>query len=259
MTELFRIGFVSVSWVDMLDITVIAILFFLVYRSLRDTAAIQVLVALVLLLGLSFITESAGLKTLNWMLRRLTDIGLIAFIILFQPELRRVLLLLTQTRIFRFFVRTRNARMVDDVIESMLDMSAKHTGALIIFSRAEHIKIVVETGIQLQAAVSSELLESIFNPRSPLHDGAVVIDDRTIVAARCVLPLSSQQKIGHRNLGTRHRAGLGLSEQADVVAVIVSEETGGISIAYQGELQLDIPEAILQDVLLEKLTALASS
>lgn len=259
MTELFRIGFVTVSWVDLLDITLISVLFYLIYRSLRDTVAIQVLIALVLLLGLSFITESANLKTLNWMLRRLADIGLIAFIILFQPELRRVLLLITQTRVFRFFVRSNNAQTIDDVVEASLDMSAKHIGALVVFSRAEHIKIVVETGVQLQARVSSELLLSIFNPRSPLHDGAVIIDNRTVIAARCVLPLSSQQKIGHRNLGTRHRAGLGISEQADVVALIISEETGGVSLAYQGELQLDIPEAILKDVLLEKLTALASS
>jgi diadenylate cyclase len=128
-----------------------------------------------------------------------------------------------------------------------------------IFSRTDQVKVTVETGVELRAAVSSELLQSIFNPRSPLHDGAVVIDGTTIVAARCVLPLSSQQKVGTRSLGTRHRAGLGLTEQADVVALIVSEETGSVSVAYQGDLDVDIPMDTLKVLLQERLSALAVS
>lgn len=259
MNELFRIGFLSVTWVDALDIALIAIIFFLVWRALRDTVAVQILVALVFILALSFITESANLKTVNWVLRRIADVGLVAFIILFQPELRRVLLLLTQTRLFRWFMRTSNQETIDDVVEAVTDMAAKHIGALIVFSRAEHVKVTVETGIVLQAAVSAELLLSIFNPRSPLHDGAVVIDNTTVIAARCVLPLSSQQRLGGRILGTRHRAGLGLSEQADVVVLIVSEETGKISIAYQGELDQTITAESLKDTLHSRLVALATS
>lgn len=259
MIELFRIGFLSVWLVDVIDVLVIAILFYIVYRALRDTVAVQILFALVILLALSFITEAANLKTVNWVLRRIADIGLIAFIVLFQPELRRVLLLLTQSRLFRLFIRTSNNETIDDVVDATREMAAKHIGALIVFSRSEHIKITIETGIELQAAVSAELLLSIFNPRSPLHDGAVVIDNQTVVAARCVLPLSSQQKVGTKNLGTRHRAGLGLSEQADIVALIVSEETGSISIAYQGDLEIDIAPEHLKSLLQEHIAAMAAS
>lgn len=259
MSELFRIGFLTVTVVDLIDILIIGVVFYMVYRSLRDTVAVQILILLVIVLGLGFVAEAANLKTVNWVLRRLADIGLIAFVVLFQPELRRVLLLITQTRLFRWFMRVTNSDMIDDVVQAIQDMASKHIGALIVFSRAEHVKVTVETGIELRAAVSSELLMSIFNPRSPLHDGAVVIDNRIIVAARCVLPLSSRQRWETRNLGTRHRAGLGLSEQADVVALMVSEETGGISVAYQGELTLDIPPENLKETLQEHLSILAAS
>lgn len=260
MIEPIRIfGFLSITFVDLIDIAIVAFLFYVVYRALRDTVAVQILVALVAILALSFMTEAANLKTVNWILRRIADIGLVAFIILFQPELRRVLLLLTQSRLFRLFMRTNNQETVDDVVDAAKEMAAKHIGALIVFSRAEHIKITVETGVELQAAVSAELLLSIFNPRSPLHDGAVVIDNTTVVAARCVLPLSSQQKTSGRTLGTRHRAGLGLSEQADVIVLIVSEETGGLSIAYQGMLDTDIAPSDLRQLLLDKLAVLAAT
>ena len=257
--ELFKIGFVSVSIIDLIDVTLIAIFLYVVYRSLRDTVAVQVLILLAILLGLGFATEAANLKTMNWILRRIADVGLIAFVVLFQPELRRVLLLLTQSRIFRVFVRTSNSDTIDDVVDAVTEMSTKHVGALVVFSRAEHLRVTVETGISLQAEVSSDLLLSIFNPRSPLHDGAVVIDGRTVTAARCVLPLSHEQRIRGRNLGTRHRAGLGITEQADAVAVIVSEETGSISIAFQGELTMNVTHDDLKKTLLSNIEELGSS
>lgn len=259
MNELFRIGFLSVTWIDLLDVVLIATLFYLVWRVLRDTVAVQILVALIFILALSFITESANLKSINWILRRVADIGLVAFIILFAPELRRVLLLVTQTRLFRLFVRTSNQETIDDVVDAVREMAAKHIGALIVFSRAEHIKVTVDTGIELKAAVSAELILSVFNPRSPLHDGALVIDNTIIVAARCVLPLSSQQKVGTTVLGTRHRAGLGISEQADVVVLIVSEETGNIAIAYQGVLETGVRPSDVKRILNDRLAALAAS
>lgn len=255
MNELFRIGFLAFTWIDAIDVLLIAILFYAVYRSLRDTLAVQILGVLGLVLMLSFVTDAVGMKSANWVLRRIGDIGLIAFVVLFQPELRRVLLMITQSRLFRVFVRTNNADTVDDVMTAVLELAAKHIGALIVFARAEHINVTIDTGIELNAAVSSELLLSIFNPRSPLHDGAVVIDNRTLVAARCVLPLSSIQRAGSRNLGTRHRAGLGLAEQADVVVLIISEERGTASLAYHGEIEVDIPFADLRARLQEHLAA----
>ena len=258
MIEFFRIGFLSFTIVDVIDIVIITTLFYIFYRTLRDSVAVQVLVLLVVLVALGFITEAANLKTLNWVIRRIADVGLIAFVVLFQPELRRVLLLLTQSRVFRLFVRSNNAETIDDVLSAVTEMAAKHIGALIVFSRAEHIQVTVETGVELQATVSSELLLSIFNPRSPLHDGAVVIDGRTVVAARCVLPLSGEQRVGTRNLGTRHRAGLGITEQAGAVVLIVSEESGSIGLAYQGELDLDVDPLTLKEALQEHLADIAA-
>lgn len=258
MIELFRLGFLTITLIDVIDVVVIGLLFYAVYRSLRDTIAVQVLLLLLFLLALGFVTEATNLKTANWVLRRMADIGLIAFVVLFQPELRRVLLLLTQSRWMRLFVRSKDNETVDDVADAVMEMSAKHIGALIVFSRADHIQMTVETGVELQAAVSSELLLSIFNPRSPLHDGAVVIDGRQLVAARCVLPLSNEQRIAAKNLGTRHRAAIGITEQADAVALVVSEETGSISIAYQGELEFDLPKDTLREVLQERISAIAA-
>ncbi len=255
--ELF--GFLPISVMDIVDVLLIALLFFIVYRSLRDTVAVQIVVVLIVLAILGIVTEAANLRTVNWVLRRIADVGLIAFVVLFQPELRRLLLLVTQSRLFRIFMRSSTAEVIDDVLKAVKEMSSKHIGALIVFSRADHIQVTVETGVELQAAVSSELLLSIFNPRSPLHDGAVVVDGRTLVAARCVLPLSGEQRIQDRMLGTRHRAGLGITEQADAVCLIVSEETGGVSVAYQGDLELDVAIDLLPDILQERIGALASA
>ncbi|MBS1538442.1 MAG: TIGR00159 family protein [Bacteroidetes bacterium] len=254
MIELFRIGFLSFTLVDLIDIGIVAVLFYAVYRVLRDTVAVQILLGLVLILGISFITEAVNLKSLNWILRAISDVWLIAFIILFQPELRRVLLIITRSRLFRLFIRTNIAETVDEVIDAAKELAEKHIGALIVFTRSQNVKMTIDTGIPLQAMVSKELLVSIFNPRSPLHDGAVIIENQLMIAARCVLPLSTTTKISSRNLGTRHRAALGICEQSDAVVLVISEETGGISIAHEGKLITDITIQRLPLLLAEHLS-----
>ncbi len=254
MVELFRIGFLSFTLIDLIDVGIVTLLFYAVYRVLKDTVAVQILLGLVLILGISFVTEAVNLKSLNWILRTISDVWLIAFIILFQPELRRVLLLITRSRLFRLFVRSNIAETIDEVIDAAKELSEKHIGVLIVFTRTQNVKMTIDSGIPLQAVVSKELLVSIFNPRSPLHDGAVIIENQLLIAARCVLPLSTATKINTRNLGTRHRAGLGISEQSDAVVLIVSEETGGISIAHEGTLTTDIPMHQLPILLQKHLT-----
>ncbi len=254
MLEIFKIGFLNVTIIDLIDIGIISILVFWVYRALRGTVAVQILFGLMILIGLQFITEAISLKSLNWILRTVTDIWLLAFIILFQPELRRLLLMITRSPIFKMFVKSKIIQTIDAVVESTIDFSEKHVGALIVFTRSQNVEITVDTGIPLHAIVSRELLSSIFNTKSPLHDGAAVIENQIIIAARCVLPLSTVTKFGSKNLGTRHRAGLGLSEQLDVVVLIVSEETGAISIADGGLLELDIQKENLHKVLNAKLS-----
>ncbi|MGE5481241.1 MAG: diadenylate cyclase CdaA [Chloroflexota bacterium] len=253
MTDIFRIGFLHISIIDVFDIALSSVLFYWVYRALKNTVALQILFGLVIIIGLSFITEAVNMRSMNWILRTISDIWLLAFIILFQPELRKMLLMLTRSSIFRVFVKSRIAQTLDEVIDAALEMSEKHIGALIVFTRSQNVQMRIDTGIRMQAAVSRELLLSIFNPKSPLHDGAVIIDNQMILAARCVLPLTGISKIKGKNLGTRHRAALGLSEQVDALALIVSEETGWISIADGGDLMLNISHDQLPTVLKSKL------
>lgn len=232
--ELFKIAFISVTVVDIIDILLVAFVFYRLYLIMRGTIAAQILAGLLLILVFSFISQAINLKAMNWILRTLTDIWVIAFIVLFQPELRRLLVLLGRTRIVRSFIRIDVEESVEEIVGASSELARKHHGMLVVIVRSTGVRTFVETGTPLQARISKALLVSIFNPRSPLHDGAVVVHDRIIEAARVTLPLSQTANIGDMVLGMRHRAALGISEQADVVAVIVSEETGKISIADNG-------------------------
>ena len=236
MVELFKIGFLSVSLTDIIDVALVSFIVYRLYLAMRGTIAIQIFVGLLLILAFSFLAQTLNLKAMTWILRTLTDIWVLAFIILFQPELRRLLVLLSRNPVVRLFLELKSDESLDEVITAVSEMSKKKYGALIVLVRATGIRMVVETGTKLEALVNRSLLLSIFNPRSPLHDGAVVIKDRMIEAARCTLPLSNLTTWDGQLLGTRHRAGLGISEQADVVVVIISEETGTVSLAENGSL-----------------------
>jgi diadenylate cyclase len=241
MFDLFKIGFLNFTFLDILDLTIVTIIIAAVYYALKNTIAIKILFGLVILILLSFITEAIDLRSFNWLIRTLRDIWLIGFIVLFQPEIRKALVMLTKSPIFRLFVRSKISETLDEIIDAIRDLSSNHTGALIVFPKSQNVQMTIDTGIPIQAMISKELIMSVFNIKSPLHDGAVIIDNQQILAARCVLPLSNMSKYHGHNLGTRHRAALGLSEQSDAVILIVSEETGWISIANQGELTLNIP------------------
>jgi len=232
--ELFRIGFLTVTMVDLLDIVLVTFIFYRLYMVMRGTVAAQIFVGLVLILAFSFVAQAANMKAMNWILRTLTDIWVIAFIVLFQPELRRLLVLLGRNRIVRSFFRLDVEESIEEIVGAAGELARKHHGMLVVIIRSTELRTFVDTGLPLQARISKALIVSIFNPRSPLHDGAVVVHDRVLEAARVTLPLSQTANIGDFVLGMRHRAALGISEQADVVVVIVSEETGRISIADNG-------------------------
>jgi diadenylate cyclase len=251
--ELFRIGFLSVSLVDLIDVALVSFISYRLYMVMRGTIAIQILVGLLLILAFSFVAQALNLKAMSWILRTLTDIWVIAFIILFQPELRRLLVLVSRYPLVRLFLKTNVDESIDEVVGAATELSRKKFGALIVFIRATGIRMHTETGTKLEAVVSRSLLLSIFNPRSPLHDGAVVIKDRLIEAARCTLPLSNIMSWEGQLLGTRHRAGLGISEQADVIVVIVSEESGTVSIAENGVLVRGLTPAVLRKELKTRL------
>ena len=252
--ELFKIGFVSVGLTDVVDIALVSIIFYRLYLAMRGTIAAQIFVGLVLILAFSFVAQAANLKAMGWILRTLTDIWVIAFIVLFQPELRRLFVLVGRNPVVRIFLKMNVDESIDDVVGAVTELSKKKQGALIVFVRATGIRIHTETGTKMEALLSRSLLLSIFNPKSPLHDGAVVIKDRLIEAARCTLPLSNLTAWEGQLLGTRHRAGLGISEQADAVVVIVSEETGTVSIAENGALSRGLTPAVLRKELKERLS-----
>jgi len=184
----------------------------------------------------SFVASSLDLEAVSWILKTLADVWVIAFIILFQPELRRLLVILGRGRLMANLVKSSVDETIEAIVEACDEMSQRQIGALIILTRTTGIRMIIESGVALGAEVSKQLLLSIFNPKAPLHDGAVVIKDRVIEAARCTLPLSAQLQIDGFIMGMRHRSAVGISEQADVLAVLVSEETGIISIAEDGKL-----------------------
>mgnify|MGYP000703426787 CR=1 FL=1 len=247
--ELFKIGFLSISLLDVIDVTIVAFIFYRIYLEMHGTIASQIFMGIIVIIVCSFLAQAANLKTLGWIFRALTEIWFIVFIILFQPEIRRMLSTVARNRIVRIFLRMDANESIEEIASAVTELSKKKQGALIIIVRGTGLRTYTESGILLQARINRSLLLSIFHPKSPLHDGAVIVSDRTIEAARCTLPLSSTTRVGDLVLGTRHRAALGISEQADAVAVIVSEETGAISIAEDGVLTQKLnPQKLRQEL-----------
>lgn len=235
---------------DIIDILLVTFVIYKALRFIRDTRAVHLLKGVIVLVVTMQVSQFAKLHTVHYLLSNALQLGLIAIIIVFQPELRRALEQLGRTTMgqwFSFEERTddiEKEKMLSKVCESCLSMSKSRIGALIVIEREIKIGDIVGTGITLNADVTAELLTNIFVPKTPLHDGAVIIRNNKIEAASCFLPLSQNPNVS-KELGTRHRAGLGISEESDAVVVIVSEETGGISIACGGELNMKLsPEAL---------------
>ncbi len=236
MFDLFRIGFLNVTFVDIIDISIVSFIVYKLYTLLKGTIAAQIFIGLMLLLFLSFISKAANFVVLSWLLKLISDFWVIAFLILFQPEIRRLLVFVGRNPFVKIFVKSEAPESASIITDAAFELSQHQHGALIIVVKSTGIRTFIETGEPLNAKLSAPLLRSIFYPRSPLHDGAVIVKNNIIEAARCTLPLSSSTIVDGESLGMRHRAGLGISEQADVISVIVSEETGGISVAENGKL-----------------------
>jgi len=236
MFEILRIGFLTVTFADIIDIALVAFIFYKVYISLRGTIAAQIFVGLVLVLVLSLIAQALNLRELSWLLKLITDIWVLAFLILFQPEIRRLLVIVAKNPFFKMFVKTENGDAASIIAEAAFHLSQNQHGALIVIIKSTGIRGYTETGELLNGKLSVDLLTTIFFPNTPLHDGAVIVKGDIIEAARCTLPLSLLTIVNGESLGMRHRAGIGITEQADVMSVIVSEETGSISVAENGTL-----------------------
>lgn len=253
MIEIFKIGFISVTLLDIIDITLVSFIFYKLYTLLKGTIAIQIFWGLIIIFVLSFIAQLINLRTLSWLLNLVTGIWVIAFIILFQPEIRRLLVFLARNPIFRLFVKTESPEAAYIITDAAFDLSQLQHGAIIVIIKSGGIRGFVETGEEMNAKISRDLLKAIFYPRSPLHDGAVIIKNDVIEAARCTLPLSPTTMLDGESLGMRHRAGIGITEQADVISIIVSEETGGISVAEDGKLSKGLSKEALRKRLINAL------
>ena len=222
--------------IDYIDILIIAFLIYQLVLLTRQTQAIQVLKGLAVIIVASYASELIGLTALNWLLRSILNNGVIALLILFQPELRRALEQIGRSaKLDRTQAQDESERIVDEITQCLLRLSRRRVGALIVFEQRTGLKDVIETGTAIDSVISAPLLENIFEPNTPLHDGAVIIRGQRVAAAACVLTLSESSSIS-RDLGTRHRAGLGVSESTDAIVLIVSEETGIISMAKGGRL-----------------------
>jgi diadenylate cyclase len=235
-----------VGWWDLLDILLVSILLYEFLKLIRGTRAVQMAVGSMLVIGLFYMSQLAPLQTLNWLIRNLLVYVAFAAIVIFQSDIRRALAHFGQAPFFRYFNRQEAAdETIEEVVVAATMLAQQKVGAIFAIEREIGLRNYIESGIPLDAQVTYDLLVSIFQPTAPLHDGAVIIQEGRVAAASCFLPLTVQPALS-RELGTRHRAAIGLTEENDAVAVIVSEESGLISIALDGTIERGLGPADLR-------------
>lgn len=249
--DIFRIIF---------DIFIISYVFYLLITLLKESRAFQLIKSVILILVAAFVAELLELSTLSFVLQMVIEVLPVMLIVLFHPELRRILEGLGQTPVMELFRSatqgTKSADvsiMVKEVVKATYAMAEEKTGALIVFERKTNLSETIRTGTIVDSAVTAQFLRQLFIKNTPLHDGAVVVKNNRIAAAACYLPLSNNLQLD-KDLGTRHRAGIGVSENTDCISIIVSEETGFVSVAQNGVLKRNIKEDMLRKILLEELT-----
>ncbi len=242
----------NMVWSDYLDIILVTYLIYRILRMIRTTTTMRIAKAIVVIIVMSLITEVMNLYTLNFLIKQVMAIGLVTLVVLFQPELRRMLDHLGSTSLRSLVSRKKQVEEMDNVISQTVKacdvMSRQKVGALIVFARNQRLDEYFKTGTIVNGVVSEQLIRNIFFPNASLHDGAMIIRDGQITACGCVLPLSESNRLS-ADLGTRHRAGVGMSEVCDAVVVIVSEETGTISVAVGGMLKRHLAPQTLERLL----------
>jgi diadenylate cyclase len=223
--------------VDLVEVGIVAFILYKLYMLMRGTIAVQIFLGILALFIVQIIVTWADMTMLRTIFSAVADVFALAVIVLFQPEIRRLLFLLGKSNPItqRFMVAPSEESVVSDVVGAIGEMSKQRIGALVVFERHTGLRSYIETGTPLQAAISRDLLIAIFYEKNPLHDGALIIRNRRIEAARCILPVSNSNRLSPL-LGMRHRAAVGLTEQTDAFVVVVSEETGHISISKNGEM-----------------------
>ena len=234
LTQLLRRP--AVSWWDVVDIALVSVLIYELLLLIRGTRAVQMALSAGFLIGLFFVSRWFDLETVNWVIRNLATYVGFAIIVLFQSDIRRALAHFGRAPFFKYFERVSADETIEDLVVAATTLSARRIGAIIVIERQIGLRNYIEGGIPLDATITYDLLATIFQPGSPLHDGAVIVQGDRVAAAACFLPLSINPRVS-RELGTRHRAALGITEENDAVAIVVSEETGAISLALTGTLE----------------------
>jgi diadenylate cyclase len=236
----------AIAWWDILDIAIVSFLVYELLLFIKGTRAVQMALSGGFLIGLFFLSRWLQLETVNWVIRNLAAYVVFAIIVLFQADIRRALAHFGRAPFFRYFERAQSTdETIEELVVTAASLAAKRTGAIIVLERQIGLRNYIEGGIPLDAMVTYDLLASIFLNESPLHDGAVIIQGDRVAAAACFLPLSVNPRVS-RELGTRHRAALGLTEENDAIAIVVSEETGSISLVVGGDLERGISAEALK-------------
>ena len=238
----------TIGWLDIIDIFIVAVILYKIYQQVRETRAITLVKGLIVIAALTIICGKINLHVMTWLLQRASDWLLIALPILFQPELRRALEQLGQGKFIRqsgsLMDKEQAEKTVDEIVKTAKKLSQTKTGALMVIEREMKLNDISVTGIHIDGLISSEFLLNVFIVNTPLHDGAAIIRGNRLISAACVLPLTENHELS-TELGTRHRAAIGLSEQCDALIVVVSEETGTISVAEGGRLMRRFDEQTL--------------
>ncbi|MCL2124381.1 MAG: diadenylate cyclase CdaA [Oscillospiraceae bacterium] len=251
-TLMLSLGRTISPW-DIVDVLIIAYLIYRILTLMRKTSASSVIKGIIFLLVIAWVSNFLNMKVITYLLNQMLQMGLLVLIVLFQPELRKLFEQVGSSRlniIFRKRIRLENAEAIlRSVISASLAMADNRTGAIIVFEREVGLNDYAVTGTRLDATISSELIQSVFYKDSPLHDGALLVRDGRVLAASCMLPMTNNFNLS-RDLGMRHRAGLGISERSDAVAVIVSEQTGTISVAVDGMLKRSLDPDIFEKLLI---------
>ncbi|MCK5706194.1 MAG: diadenylate cyclase CdaA [Candidatus Aureabacteria bacterium] len=241
------LNFISYGWKPLIEISIIASIFYTIYLFIEGTRTIQVVKGLLILFAIYMLSSLFNFPTINWLLKNIFAVLAIALIIIFQPEFRKGLAEIGRKPFLSSF-HYEEASMAPILSNAVFALAEKKIGALIAIERFTGLKNYIDTGIIIDSRLSVELIQTLFMPRTPLHDGGVIIDGIRIAAAGCLFPLSQRPDIS-RSLGTRHRAAIGLTEETDALVIVVSEETGGVSIASRGKLSRNIEEETLAKII----------
>jgi diadenylate cyclase len=234
------LGRPPIGWLDIIDIVVVSIIIYELLKLIRGTRAVQMAVGAGVLVGLFYVSGGFHLPTVNWLIRNIAGYIVIALIVLFQSDIRRALAHLGRAPFFRYFAKAETAgESIEEIVVASSMLAEKRVGALIAIERQIGLRNYIEGGIPLEAVLTYDLIVSIFQPTSPLHDGAVIVQDDRVAAAACFLPLTVNPKLS-KDLGSRHRAAIGLTEENDAVAIVISEQSGRISIVVDGEIERDL-------------------